>query len=160
MRLLHRVKRSMSDSDLVALGLALPISLMIVCWFSLTLGSETVPATCSSAVLEDLLLLCLVSEIDRFTFGSLWLASLLVTWFAYWYSEALPMRIIPIKTFRAVRLNNSGWDNKPPCYFGLSLTNDHAYHKNITIRKRIPLAPGNFTDWLKLFHTYITEQDT
>jgi hypothetical protein len=111
MRLLHRVKRSMSDSDLVVLGLALPISLVIVCWFSLTfltLGSETVPATCSSAVLEDLLLLCLVSEIDRFTFCSLWLASLLVIWFAYWYSEALPMRIIPIKTFRAVRLNNSG----------------------------------------------------
>ena len=97
----------MSDSDFVALGLALPDSLVIVCWLSPTFGSETVPATCRSAVLEDLLLLCLVSEIERFTFCSLWLASLLVTWYTYWYSEALPMRIIPIKTFTAVRLNNN-----------------------------------------------------
>ena len=105
MRLLHKVKRSMSDSDFVALGLALPKSLVTVRWLSLTFGSETVPATCRSAVLEDLLLLCLVSEIERFTFCSCWLASLLVTWFTCWYSEALPMRIIPIKVFKAVRLN-------------------------------------------------------
>ena len=105
MRLLHKVKRSMSDNDFVVLGLALPKSLVILCRLSLIFGSETVPATCRS-VPEDLLLLCLGSELEGFTFCSPWLSSLLEAGFTYWYSEALPMRVIPIKTFRAVRLNS------------------------------------------------------
>ena len=129
----------MSDSDFVALGLALPNSLVIVCWLSLTFGSETVPATCRSAVPEDLLLLCLVSEIECFTFCSLWLGSLLVTWFTYWYSEALPMRIIPIKTFTAVRLNNNDktmrvtWSCEPVpafCIIVVSRVSTHGHLKH------------------------------